>query len=375
MNFRILFVLIFFFIKLEYINGQVTTVNGYIISNTSDTIFGRIEYSANMGFYDKCVFIREDSTDINIYRPNQIQQFYISNSANFVTKTVKGKKRFLKVLVKGKISLYETSEDLFITDDSDSLITLRGGTETIKANGKYYSRKDELYKIQLKRCIKDTSYFSRIDHLPFIKRNISALINEVDNNQNSGPIENGQMNKSGSTHYGLEFGSFSNTFLFNTSKYNSNWPVKYEDSSPSLTTASDFKDHLSFIYAGFSLKKKMAATNSYLNLTISYGQNVNTSSIRKGIVFNGITFPSNGSAYYDTAGYVTETYNYKIKTIAALLSYYGEISYRRVRPFMGFGVSGSFFVDRRITLDREIIFSDESVQNELLNPDFFTAFL
>lgn len=365
MNLRTIFVSVLILQFPIYVESQITTVNGYILSNTSDTVFGKIEYAAGMGFSNKCVFIDNNSNALKIYRPEQIRVFCIPDLVRFDSRTVNGKKSFLKVLVSGKISLYEGRSGLFISDESDSLILLKGGSETIQKDGRYIRQKVEQYKVQLKRSIKDTCYYSEIDRMNFDKGKIIDLIKDVNEIEDINTKNKKQKCKSHRYQYGIEAGYSTNTFAIGRNS-SSTWLISYV--SDPFKENYQYHVQLNFLSLGLNIKQKVASTNSYLNISLGYSQNINTNSTRKGIVYNNVVFPSGGQPYFDTTGHVTDNYYYRIKSVNLFLSYHAEFSYSRIRPFLEVGLSGSVFIDRIINLNREITVSNNIVENESFNP-------
>ena len=92
-------------------HAQVNPHEGYLITNSNDTIFGTIDYLSDEKCANECLFKATNDLDFKAYKPNEIKGyrffrdgvFYVSK--NFPVDGVE-KTFFAEYLVKGGISLY-----------------------------------------------------------------------------------------------------------------------------------------------------------------------------------------------------------------------------------------------------------------------------
>ncbi len=100
-------------------SAQVNPHNGYIITNSNDTIYGTIDYQTDIRNAKVCVFQKSGDTTFKEYFPSEINGYRSSdNGIYYVSKflVVGGEEKqvFLEFLVQGGLSLYR-----FVDEDSN----------------------------------------------------------------------------------------------------------------------------------------------------------------------------------------------------------------------------------------------------------------
>lgn len=128
MNKLILLGALFFASLSSY--AQVNPHEGYLITNSNDTIFGTIDYLSDEKCANECLFKATNDLDFKAYKPNEIKGyrffrdgvFYVSK--NFPVDGVE-KTFFAEFLIKGGISLYHyrsSGTDYYFFEDQDGKV-------------------------------------------------------------------------------------------------------------------------------------------------------------------------------------------------------------------------------------------------------------
>ncbi len=86
--------------------SQITTVPGYIIRSTGDTIEGDIKINPkkNFEYYTKVSY--KDAQNNKVYKPDDINGYGFKDN-NFISNKLNEEPFFYKVLCNGKVMLYE----------------------------------------------------------------------------------------------------------------------------------------------------------------------------------------------------------------------------------------------------------------------------
>jgi hypothetical protein len=127
---------------------------GYIITNSQDTVFGFIKFEGSFINSNSCTFKKDIDDKEQIFTPENISAFRFINSKYFVSRSIKindiNKKVFLEWLIKGKASILSYCISLsivqyYLTMDGDSLIELKNTIETIKIADQKFVRERHEY--------------------------------------------------------------------------------------------------------------------------------------------------------------------------------------------------------------------------------------
>lgn len=121
---------------------------GYLVTNTGDTIYGLIDYRGNKANSKYCVF--KDKPDANEMRksPAEISAYRFKDSKYYVSKTVNIGERvdtlFLEFLINGIVDIYYYRDNLaenYLVDDGDGkLILLKNEQKEVMVENKKYVR-------------------------------------------------------------------------------------------------------------------------------------------------------------------------------------------------------------------------------------------
>jgi hypothetical protein len=330
---------------------QVTTSDGFIIANNYDTISGKLEY-AYTGFSQKCVFIKENSLKIDFLSPDQIKQFFISPNINFKAKRFNKEQLFFQVLSEGKINLDYDGNDLFISNASDSLIRLKGGTESYRlVDGKSYVKETTIYKTQLKRCVGDTNFYKKIDNLNFDRKLIFELIEDINNKKPSAFVRL-KFPKHNVNHYGIEIGFSINSFYLNNTNYiNDSLEVEYKSRKSNVFTT--WASVNSWII-GINGRRKIGKTNFYLSIGANYEKLLNTRIETSALLHQFMSWENGSIHNADTIGKVTDIYAFKLSSFSFPISFNEELSYNKFRPFYNIGITNKIYLNKNISLNRKV---------------------
>ncbi len=336
--------------------GQITYTKGYIVSNNNDTVSGRIEYSKS-GLHNKCVFADENSKDLSYLKPSDVKGFYASPGYKFRTFHFNGQEIFLKVISEGKVNLYSDDLNLFISGKTDSVVELTGGRQVYSSEGKYYSKESSLFKVQLMRCINDTSFNKKIDRLNFDNTEITNAIIDINGKNESADskkLSSEIFNKNSfGFEGGLSFYSFNKTNIY----------YGYDDHVYDVKSSKT--NYAYSLYGGVKYTRKIYATSSYLKVGLNLEMMTNNKKEDKGILRTGLLFRDFDVPFViDTLGKVTDSYSYKLNSVFVPIEFQEELSFNRLRPILELGVSARYFFRNDSYLNRTTVLDDLTVVEE-----------
>lgn len=99
------------FIPVLSIFSQANFKEGYIITNTNDTVYGLIDFRTDYSNAEQCKFKINEASSPTIYRPGEIEGYRFKTEGKYyISKTIKidsvRSEVFLEFLVKGMMNLY-----------------------------------------------------------------------------------------------------------------------------------------------------------------------------------------------------------------------------------------------------------------------------
>jgi len=101
---KLLFILILI-LSTQIIFSQTDFKPGYIIKNSKDTVYGKIDYRGDLLMGSVCKFKSKDNSVIE-YSPNDIIAYRFIDGKFYVSRQVNNKPVFLEFLIKGKVNIY-----------------------------------------------------------------------------------------------------------------------------------------------------------------------------------------------------------------------------------------------------------------------------
>lgn len=132
---KLLFLIIIVCCVNVQVLAQQNPVEGYVITNAGDTIYGTIDYQTRGRLARVCHFLRDGETAYVAYQPGQIAGFRLMNDGvYFVTRTflVDGQEQtiFAEYLLQGGVSLYRyentwTNAQYYLVDQDGKVALVR----------------------------------------------------------------------------------------------------------------------------------------------------------------------------------------------------------------------------------------------------------
>lgn len=145
---KIYFFLFAAILNITVVFSQSNFLDGYIITENYDTIFGKID---NRNYYENsqyCHFKPSDKDSLVIYNPYQIYGYRFSNGKYYISKEINNEKVFAEYLVHGKLDVYFLQDSIgdnhyFVAKDFTRLeeIIYKEGIKNVNGVDKYYESK------------------------------------------------------------------------------------------------------------------------------------------------------------------------------------------------------------------------------------------
>jgi hypothetical protein len=131
-------------ISTKLLNAQTDFRPGYIIKNSGDTIYGKIDYRGDLLMSSVCKFKNSDNSNTE-YFPNELIGYRFVDGKFYISKEVNNKRVFLEYLIKGKVNIYYMRDgkgDHYYLDKEGEKFTELPYNEGIK----YIDNKKVLYE-------------------------------------------------------------------------------------------------------------------------------------------------------------------------------------------------------------------------------------
>ena len=166
-------IIILFFLIVNNVNAQSDFRPGFIINNSGDTIYGKIDYRGDLFLSNRCKFKGADNI-LHNYSPTDIKAYRFIEGKYYVSREVENKKVFLEYLINGEVNIYylrDKSGDHYYIDKKDEPLTEIPYEEGIKS----VDGKDVFY--QSKKHVGILNYY--MQDAPGFQSEIQS-INELD---------------------------------------------------------------------------------------------------------------------------------------------------------------------------------------------------
>jgi hypothetical protein len=177
------------FILIICTSGFSQFKEGFIITNTNDTISGYINFEGSLFNSDHCAFKLQPDSDVKMYYPADIKAFRFINSKYFETREIpvnNGRKKvFIEWLIKGRASVLTYTQSIykiryFLLLEDNSLIELTNTSHLSEKESAVYSHDNKEYIGLLKFCFMDCpSLQNKIETVSFDSKsliNITKII-------------------------------------------------------------------------------------------------------------------------------------------------------------------------------------------------------
>jgi hypothetical protein len=305
--------------------SQKVFIGGFIVKNNGENQEGLINYESHKRTPSKCIFKKFEIAKEVSYSPEDIAAFGFTNGPRYESVIIKGRKKFLEVLVKGQLSLYRNGSDFYLRSDNENIVLLSKGIISWKDgnSNKTFRGTDELLgylgagQVEVRSDNK-----SKNDLVPIISeinRSKDAAYNVYGHELKIPEIQfhEGQYFDSKS-HYGLMAG---------INVYSLVMKYVQSDFIPQTGAASS-------VMAGFSFEKPISLRNERLALRtdmILFKQSLYSYKEQK-LVFDMIT---RNDVFID----------FTTLKIPILLQY--NLNGKDFIPYFNFGISSMFFLNKK----------------------------
>lgn len=372
-----IFIIVFFNFLVVDSFGQIALVDGYYLTQSNDTIYGKFEYRHPSSTHNQ-IFIESGSNKIGFVDPNAIKGYFIFPGFSYIKKTLNGELKFFQVISKGTIDLLAYESKLYIDDHQNEPILLEEGKDLVKIGGKRYYKENYTYRRQIKQNLQDSSYFDQINELPFVKKEITRLIQKINGEELNTSKKNRSTHIVNQNIFNVRILLTANSLALKNTEYeNDSLSVSYGNSGP-FTQVNLYKDKLVSWGVGVDYKRMISRSNTYLGIGVKYEQLSSKSSERNGALHESILITSSGSQWADTVGTVVDRFNYHLASTSLSIAAYQEFGYSKVRPFVSLGFLNKFFLNKDVTISRKVTLRDTIIENNKSGvkiPSYMPGFL
>jgi hypothetical protein len=334
--------LLVFFVLFINISLKAQFKEGYVITNTNDSVYGLIKSDGAISNSYFCKFKRNIGDKETTYYPSDIHSFRFLEGKYFISKTVKidstYKRVFLEWLIKGKANILTYSGDaseirFYLNLDADSLIELKNTKSII--GDQYYERKE--YRGILNYYLQKAEIKSQIDRTQFFRNSLIDVAKEyhikVCQNEECIVFESKNQIKVG---IGLSLATYNSKLTLN------NYIPEKAGVNSSLGYA------LSFNFSNFNLFSPRFSVQTgieYHHIKSRYLDN----SLRFLMVDSSVNEYNNITTYYDTIKISSDNNLIcKFDLIRLPLTLRYTFHFKKIQPFIGIGFSSNFRLNRKM---------------------------
>jgi hypothetical protein len=175
-----LFILIIFTIAFSPGKAQSNFRDGFIISLTNDTIYGKIAYKLNSDNYKVCEFKLND--EITRYSPSQLKGYGFINDKFYISGILEN--TFVELLVDGPLRLFRYNS--FYVQKSGTIHELVQKEIKIEKNGETYIQEDTRWRGIIRLMISDSDMDMKIaQELKLNEKSLTRLVKEYNDRKGS----------------------------------------------------------------------------------------------------------------------------------------------------------------------------------------------
>jgi hypothetical protein len=147
---------------------------GFIVTNSNDTIHGLIDYKNSRSNSKKCVFKEGVNAERQEFSPSELKAYRFIDSKYYVSKPVNTGENeeslFLEYLINGTVDIYyyvDRNGDRYLIDTGDGILhELKNETREVLLNNKAYSKMSKEYVGILKYLLRQSpSTVKKVDNL------------------------------------------------------------------------------------------------------------------------------------------------------------------------------------------------------------------
>lgn len=171
-------------LMISNISAQSDFRNGYIVTNTNDTVYGLIDYRGDRASSKRCIFKKDINSEKQEFSPNDLKFYRFIDSKYFAVKSIEseGKKDllFLEYLIDGAVDIYyyreQSGDHFFLDSGDDKLIELKNEQKEVNINNQDYLVDSKEYIDQLKYSFRDSPAISqKVDNIDFEKKSLIKI--------------------------------------------------------------------------------------------------------------------------------------------------------------------------------------------------------
>ena len=152
------------FFSTEIIYGQTEFINGYIIKNNNDTIYGLIGNRGGIGNCKTCLFKEDAVSDVTEFTPDEIKAYRFIHGKYYVSTQLETDELscscFLEFLINGIVDIYYYADQsgwhYFIDKGDGIFLELKNDKKVITINNTEYINESKEYIGLLKYIFQDS---------------------------------------------------------------------------------------------------------------------------------------------------------------------------------------------------------------------------
>jgi hypothetical protein len=213
-------------LKVFVSHGQKDLREGYVVTLTSDTVNGFIEYRDGVASFKSCAFYNSPDENPIIYHPHQILAYGYRNGSVTVTRTINSqtpeeKIVFMRLLVKGKVSLLQHTSNLWLEKEGQKFTALKKVKKVQYINNKRVLTQFNEYVGSLNMFLLDCPQLqNEIQNVKLSAKDIAPLIEKYNNCQQAEVLVMKDTPPGRRISFGLEGGLNISSVGFNGRKSN-----------------------------------------------------------------------------------------------------------------------------------------------------------
>ena len=160
---------------LSNVFSQSRYIDGFIISNTYDTVYGLVDYFYNNKDQQTCMFLKDGV--IIEYTPSQILGYGFEGDKFFTSQVMED--NFIEVIVDGVLSLYKYNSRYYLQKEGDEVYVLDKIDTLIEIGSKKYIRQGHKWKGILIYQVADCKKVkSKAEQTRYAESNLKRLVKE-----------------------------------------------------------------------------------------------------------------------------------------------------------------------------------------------------
>lgn len=178
-------ILLLFFLCITVLSfAQGSYRQGYVVTNSGDTLSGLVDYREGTQVYRLCDFKSSESQNAITYEPGAIVGYGFKSDKVFESRTISLKNKspqvvFVEVIVRGIVSLYRFENIYFVEKGSDGLQPLLNETVEDYVDGRWVKRNINGHISTMNRLLFDcVEIRDRLHDFRLVEKELTRLIED-----------------------------------------------------------------------------------------------------------------------------------------------------------------------------------------------------